>query len=75
MRDRKSPLLEPDMVDALWLPMSHIFGFGEMCLGNTLGFQSYLCAPQEVLGLLPEIRPSVFMSVPAYWEKLARAAA
>jgi long-chain acyl-CoA synthetase len=25
-------------VDLLWLPMSHIFGFGEACLGNTLGF-------------------------------------
>ena len=29
-------------VDLLWLPMSHIFGFGEACLGNTLGFTTYL---------------------------------
>lgn len=68
------PLLEEGMVDLFWLPMSHIFGFGEMCLGNTLGFTSYMVTPQEVLGALPEVRPSVLMSVPAYWEKLAQTA-
>jgi long-chain acyl-CoA synthetase len=66
-----APLLDEGAVDALWLPMSHIFGFGEMCLGNTLGFTTYLVDPAAVLTKLPEIRPSVFMSVPAYWEKLA----
>ncbi|PKN56629.1 MAG: hypothetical protein CVU56_15165 [Deltaproteobacteria bacterium HGW-Deltaproteobacteria-14] len=66
-----APLLEEGDVDLLWLPFSHIFGLGEAGLGNTLGFTSYLCEPQEVLGLLPVIRPHIFMSVPAYWEKLA----
>jgi long-chain acyl-CoA synthetase len=61
--------------DLLWLPMSHIFGLGELCLGNTLGFTSTLAAPPEVLALLPRVRPDVFMSVPAYWDKLAAAAA
>ncbi len=61
--------------DLLWLPMSHIFGLGELCLGNTLGFTSTLAAPSEVLALLPRVRPDVFMSVPAYWDKLAAAAA
>lgn len=65
---------KPD-VDILWLPMSHIFGFGELCLGNTLGFVSYLADPASVLGLLPEVQPTIFMSVPAYWEKLASRAA
>lgn len=63
--------LHDDGVDVMWLPMSHIFGFGELCLGNTLGFTTYMSTPKEVLGRLPELRPSVFMSVPAYWEKLA----
>ena len=37
-----APLLEEgEGVDLLWLPMSHIFGFGELCLGNTLGFTTY----------------------------------
>lgn len=66
--------LEEGMVDLLWLPMSHIFGLGEVCEGNALGFTTYLTSPQEVLARLPEVRPSVFMSVPAYWEKLALAA-
>jgi len=69
------PLLDDEPVDVLWLPMSHIFGFGELCLGNTLGFTSYLTDPASVLGKLPEVRPSVFMSVPAYREKIAMAVA
>ncbi len=66
-----APLLAEGDVDLLWLPMSHIFGFGEACLGNTLGFTTYLCDPASALKLLPQVRPSVFMSVPALWEKLA----
>ncbi len=67
-----APLVEVGDTDLLWLPMSHIFGFGEACLGNTLGFVSYLCEPTEVLARLPEVRPQVLMSVPLIWEKLAQ---
>jgi long-chain acyl-CoA synthetase len=70
-----APLLEEYSVDLFWLPMSHIFGFGEACLGNTLGFTSYLVEPHTVMTRLPEVRPDVFMSVPSYWEKIANAAA
>ncbi|HVY47498.1 MAG TPA: AMP-dependent synthetase/ligase [Minicystis sp.] len=70
-----APLLREEAVDLLWLPMSHIFGFGEACLGNTLGFTTYLTEPARALDLLPVVRPDVFMSVPAYWEKLAQRAA
>ena len=69
-----APMLEANAVDLLWLPMSHIFGLGEACLGNTLGFTTYLSDPLKVLGHLPEVKPNVFMSVPAYWEKLATGA-
>lgn len=69
-----APVIEEEAVDVLWLPMSHIFGFGEACLGNTLGFLTYLADPMTVLQKLPEIRPSVFMSVPRYFEKLAQMA-
>jgi long-chain acyl-CoA synthetase len=51
--------------------MSHIFGFGEMCLGNTLGWTSYLSDPAACLTRLPEVKPTVFFSVPSHWEKLA----
>ncbi|MEM1030255.1 MAG: long-chain fatty acid--CoA ligase [Myxococcota bacterium] len=68
------PLLEADAVDLLWLPMSHIFGFGAASIGNTLGFMTYLSDPKTVLTQLPLVRPHVFMSVPAYWEKLAQPA-
>ncbi|NUN12412.1 MAG: long-chain fatty acid--CoA ligase [Myxococcales bacterium] len=66
-----APLLEEGYVDLLWLPMSHIFGFGAIAIGNTLGFTTYLTDPSSALSLLPTVRPHVFMSVPAYWEKLA----
>jgi long-chain acyl-CoA synthetase len=69
--DANAKLLSDNSVDLLWLPMSHIFGFGEMCLGNTLGFTTYLSNPENALARLPEVRPNVFMSVPSYWEKLA----
>lgn len=69
-----APLVEENAVDLLWLPMSHIFGFGEACLGNTLGFTSYLADPMTALARLPEVKPSVFMSVPRYFEKIAQAA-
>jgi long-chain acyl-CoA synthetase len=65
------PAIDEGAVDLLWLPFSHIFGFGEACLGNTLGFTTYLSDPGQVLAKLPEVKPTVFMSVPAYWEKLA----
>ena len=68
-----APLLTEGDRDLLWLPMSHIFGFGELCVGNTLGYETYLATPHDVLDLLPEVAPQVFFSVPAYWEKIARA--
>jgi long-chain acyl-CoA synthetase len=68
-----APLLEPGDRDLLWLPMSHIFGWGELCAGNLLGWETYLATPADVLDLLPGVAPQVFMSVPAYWEKIARA--
>lgn len=66
-----APLLDEGAVDLFWLPLSHIFGFGQLCLGNTLGFVTYWSNPMEVLGDLPRVRPNVFMSVPRYFEKLA----
>ncbi len=68
-----APLVDDGQVDLLWLPMSHIFGFGELCAGNLLGWETYLASPADVLDVLPQIAPQVFFSVPAYWEKLARA--
>ncbi|HEY8041714.1 MAG TPA: AMP-dependent synthetase/ligase [Polyangiaceae bacterium] len=69
-----APLLADGDVDLLWLPMSHIFGFGEACLGNTLGFTTYMGDPRTVLAQLPQVRPTVFMSVPSVWEKIATTA-
>ena len=66
-----APVLHEGGVDILWLPMSHIFGFGEMCIGNSLGWTSYLADPASCLTRLPEVKPTVFFSVPSHWEKLA----
>ncbi|HEY5945342.1 MAG TPA: AMP-dependent synthetase/ligase [Kofleriaceae bacterium] len=70
-----APLLEEGDRDLLWLPMSHIFGFGELCAGNLLAWETYLATPADVFEHLPVVAPQVFMSVPAYWEKIARAIA
>jgi long-chain acyl-CoA synthetase len=70
-----APLIEDGDRDLLWLPMSHIFGYGELCLGNTCGWESWMVQPAEVLEVMREVAPHAFMSVPAYWEKLSRAVA
>ncbi len=63
-------LIPEKKIDLLWLPTSHIFGWGELGLGNTLAFKTYFTNPVDVLSLMTEVKPTVFMSVPAYWEKL-----
>jgi len=63
-----------NQVDLFWLPPSHIFGWGELCNGNILGWTSWLATPKDVLEKMPIVKPSVFLSVPAYWEKLAQQA-
>jgi long-chain acyl-CoA synthetase len=68
------PLLDYGQTDILWLPMSHIFGFGEMCIGNSLAWTTYLSDPVSCLTQLPTLKPQVFFSVPSHWEKLAIAA-
>jgi len=67
-------LLHEGDIDILWLPMSHIFGWGQFCLGNQLRFLTYFSEPNKALEHLAGLSPNVFMSVPAYWEKLAQTA-
>jgi long-chain acyl-CoA synthetase len=67
-------LMEAGDVDVLWLPMSHVFGWGQFCLGNQLGFLTYFSEPYKALAHMMEHKPHIFMSVPAYWEKLAQMA-
>lgn len=69
-----SHLIREGDVDLLWLPMSHLYGLGELCLGNQVGFTTYLSDPLHALLHMPRVRPHVFMSVPAYWEKLMQLA-
>jgi long-chain acyl-CoA synthetase len=71
LRNNASLLRDDGEIDLLWLPMSHIYGFGEACLGNTLGFTTYMADPRNVMEKITEVKPSVFMSVPSVWEKLA----
>jgi long-chain acyl-CoA synthetase len=66
------PAIPEGGVDLLWLPFSHVFGWGEVGLGNVLGFTSWLVRPDQAIAKMPEVRPSIFMSVPSYWEKIAK---
>ena len=63
-------MIPEQRIDLLWLPLSHIFGWGEIGLGNALLFETYFSDPRTVLNDLAKVQPTVFMSVPAYWEKL-----
>ncbi len=57
-------------VDLHWLPLSHTFGSGSIMLGNRLGWQSYFANHKELIEKLKTVKPHVFLSVPAYWEKI-----
>jgi long-chain acyl-CoA synthetase len=68
------PLLAEGNVDILWLPMSHVYGWGQFCLGNQLGFLTYFSSPMQALPHMTALSPHIFMSVPVYWEKLMQMA-
>lgn len=57
-------------VDPHWLPLSHTFGSGSIMLGNRLGWQTYFVSHKDVLAKMTDIKPHLFLSVPAYWEKV-----
>jgi long-chain acyl-CoA synthetase len=65
-----APHIRAHAVDLFWLPLSHTFGSGSVMLGNRLGWQSYFVSNREIIEKMPEIKPDVFLSVPAYWEKI-----
>jgi len=60
--------------DILWLPVSHMSGWGILGQGTMFDYETWLSDPYKLLGILPEVRPTMLFSVPAYWEKLYTAA-
>ena len=61
---------EGDRRDILWLPISHMSGWGIMGQGTMFDYETWLSDPWHLLEHLPEVRPTMLFSVPAYWEKL-----
>ena len=59
-----------DRRDILWLPISHMSGWGIMGQGTMFDYETWLSDPWHLLDILPEVRPTMLFSVPAYWEKL-----
>lgn len=61
--------------DIIWLPISHMGGLGVMNVGTMLDFESWFSDPWQLLALIPQVKPSFLLCVPAYWEKLYSLAA
>ena len=59
-----------DRRDILWLPISHMSGWGILGQGTMFDYETWLSDPWHLLEHLPEVRPTMLFSVPAYWEKL-----
>jgi long-chain acyl-CoA synthetase len=57
-----------------WLPLSHVLGWGTMCIGTRLGFTSTIVEPRDVDRALPRVRPHVLITVPSLVERLTRGA-
>lgn len=68
--DLNSTYIPEHAVDLHWLPLSHTFGSGAIMLGNRLGWQSYMVNHKDLIEKIKEVKPHIFLSVPAYWEKL-----
>ena len=56
--------------DILWLPVSHMSGWGILGQGTIFEYETWLSDPAHLLGILPRVRPTMLLSVPAYWEKM-----
>jgi len=56
--------------DILWLPISHMSGWGIMGQGTMFEYETWLSDPLNLLRILPEVRPTMLLSVPVYWEKM-----
>ena len=56
--------------DILWLPISHMSGWGILGQGTSFDYETWLADPATLLSILPEVRPTMLLSVPAYWEKM-----
>jgi long-chain acyl-CoA synthetase len=60
--------------EVLWLPFSHVYGWGDACIGTLMGFTSTLAQPQDVPAALLACQPQLLMTVPVLLERLARQA-
>ncbi|MEE1815984.1 long-chain fatty acid--CoA ligase [Streptomyces sp. SP18ES09] len=66
-----SGLLEPDDVQFLWLPLSHVFGkaliSGQIRTGHVIAVDGRL---DRIIANLPVVRPTVMASAPRVFEKV-----
>ncbi len=60
--------------DILWLPVSHMAGWGILGQGTTNEYETWISDPYRLLGIIPEVKPTMLLCVPAYWEKMYSAA-
>jgi long-chain acyl-CoA synthetase len=56
--------------DIIWLPISHMGGLGVMNTGTMLDYESWFSDPWHLLRLIPQVKPTFLLCVPAYWEKM-----
>jgi long-chain acyl-CoA synthetase len=65
------PQLEKGMIDALFLPLSHVFGRLEHFVGVDRGFETvYVQSFDQLAETLREARPHLLFSVPRVYEKV-----
>ncbi len=67
---RVAPLLPADAVEVHWLPMSHIYGWGALCIGTVFGLQTSLCGFHEVVETTLRVQPHFVCGVPLLWDNV-----
>ncbi|PIE20868.1 MAG: hypothetical protein CSA66_00385 [Proteobacteria bacterium] len=59
-----------DRRDILWLPVSHLAGWGSLGQGTRFEYETWLATPRTLLGVLGEVRPTTLCGLPAWWGEL-----
>jgi long-chain acyl-CoA synthetase len=65
------PQLPAEAVEVHWLPMSHIFGWGALCIGSVFGLRTALTGFHDVPAAMAAVRPHLMCGVPLLWDALA----
>ncbi len=65
-----APMVRDNATEVHWLPMSHIFGWGALCIGTVYGLKTALCGFYDVIETSQRVQPHFICGVPLLWDNV-----